>query len=174
MIPITSITPNAGGGWSFTWPSQGASFYRIVLWGVELDTTTFTTWTYNGSEYGSFPPPLEIAYEDQEVLSEEFLPYLIIQWYGESQVSYYLVQQLISGTWQTITQVVESGQWVYSFQSPTLTDEQTYSYQVIAVDSVGNQSTPQQYVRYVVCPPLPPDGSISVGYGSGNIIIQAS
>jgi hypothetical protein len=171
MITFTNITRNAGGTWTFSWDSTGADFYRVVLSGVEIARITTTTYTWGLQTSSLFPPALEVAEEDEQTLTEKFQPYLLLQWYGEPEVQQYLVQQLVGSDWQTVKTLQEVGSWVYSYRSPTLPDETTCNYRVIAEDRLGNQSDPREFLRYVVRPPDPPDGKVRAVYESGNITI---
>lgn len=173
-IPITSVVQNSNQSWTFTWANSGQAYSRVVLWGIQLLKTTNFTYTWSGFEYTTYPPPLEIAYEDQQVLSEQFLPYLVMQWYGEQTAATYVVQENLAGTWTTIQTLLETGQWIYTFITPILTDETTYSYRVIALDDVGDESVPRGYNIYVVCPPLPTDGKVMVSYNQGTTSIVVS
>lgn len=173
LIPITNIVLNADGTWTFTWANVGAAFYRVVLWGIQIARLNGTTYTWTGREYSTYPPPLEIAFQDQKVISETYLPYLIIQWYGDPSAQGYLVQQKSGNNWTTISTPQEVGSWVYTYQTVILKDENTYVYRVIALDQYGNQSTPRQYIRYVVCPPALAETSFKVQYNNPNVQIVA-
>jgi hypothetical protein len=172
MIPFSTIVQNTNKSWVFTWPSQGAAFYRVILWGKQIGKTTGLTFTWIGQDYTTVPPPLEIAYENQPVQSELFSPILTVQWYGIGNAKQYNVQQLSGAVWNTIATIQESGQWVYTWTTPILLDGTVYSYRVFAVDSAGNQSVPRTYQRQVVTNPTPPDKVVQVGYTNPNIIVS--
>lgn len=175
-IAITSITVNRLGNWTFSWAFLPLTTYRVVLYGTLLATSSVATYTYTGNDYPNFPPPIEVTISPDLALSELFSPLMYLQWYGEPAVDHYDIEQsLDSGvTWNLIDTIQESGQWIYTYQTTVQVDEQTYFYQVTAVDSIGNRSEPQQYLRYTVTPPVPPDGSIVVGYLNPFVIISAS
>lgn len=170
MIPITSIVHNSNKTWQFAWDDDGSVFWRVILWGRELAKVTTPTYTWRGQEYITLPPPLEIATENSLVLSEQYIPYTILQWYSE-ECSEYLVQKSDDGVtgWTTIQRIQELGQWLNSYKTITQTDETTYYYRVLAVDSLGNQSPARQYTRYVVCPPRNPDATITIGYSGPSV-----
>lgn len=174
-LPIQTITQNATRSWTFTWADTGALSYRVVLSGVQLAVVTTPTYTWNGTSFLTFPPPLEITDQDTPVLSEQFQPYLIIQWYGESQAKGYTIQQSVDSgvSYNTIAVFQESGSWVYTWQTPTLKDESTYLYRVIAVDFFGNESPARHYQIYVVTPPGSPDALVKIDYTNPNIIVSA-
>lgn len=166
MIPLQTIVLNLDGSWTFAWPDEGAAFYRIVLAGQELDRTTELTWTGQDRSDSNYPPPVEIAYEEQQTLSEQFKPYLLLQWY-RVECTEYRIQRFDNPNWVTINTIQQNGNWVYSHLALSLEDGTTYEYRVVAVDEVGDESTPRGYRRKVVCPPPPPDGDVLVGYNAG-------
>lgn len=170
-IAITSVTQKADKSWVFTWDDAGAAYYRVVLWGVQLEQTAATDYTWHGQEYKEFPPPVEIAYEGQKVLSEQFLPYLVVQWYREDGVRSYEVQKKVGTSWVKVKAVEESGEWVYTYRSVILEDRHLYEYRVVTVDVYGNQSEPQEYRRFVVTPPVPVDDRVKVNYSDGNVMV---
>ena len=171
MIPIQSITVGpSSGSWVFTWANLSTT-YRVVLWGNTLATITTPTYIWNGQYYTSFPPPLEIVLQGEEALSEQFSPYLVMQWYGEPTCATYQIQKYVGTVWQTVANQTEVGQWVYTYQSPVLADETIYKYRVLAQDNLGNSSTPQIYQKYIVTPPAPPDPTLSITYAGGSIEI---
>jgi len=178
-IAIQNIVKNANGSWTFIWADIGASYYRAVLWGLEQKQVNpqngFASFTWNKQEYKKFPPPIEIAFEDQQVLSELYVPYLILQWYSDPLASKYQIQQSTDNgaTWTVIATLTQAGAWVYSYQTVILIDEVAYKYRVIAIDSIGNQSVARNFVRYVVCPPAPPDPKIKIAYTKPNVVITA-
>jgi hypothetical protein len=172
-IAIQTITLNPDRSWTFTWNSTGASYYRAVLYGTQLAKVTSTSYTWKGQGYALFPPPVEIVAQGYQALSECFIPFTIIQWYGQT-CSSYQIQQLVNGSWQIVDVLSEVGLWIYTYQTIIQSNETQYSYQVVAVDSVGNTSTPVQFVRYVVCPPTTPDGLVTVSYLKPNLVITGS
>ena len=175
MIAIQSIILNSDGSWTFSWNSDGSTNYVVTLWGTVLQTGSSLTYTWSGSqEYISFPPPLEISSTNNPyVLSNDYTPFLVLQWYGEG-VDHYDIQQYDGTVWNTIQTFQDTGSWIFTYITSVLTDQMTYLFQVIAVDSVGNQSTPRQYQRYVVCPPVPPDGDVVISYTNPNVVISAA
>lgn len=157
---------NADQSWTFSWTDTGASFYQIVLSGKEIAVVVGLTWTYQSIGFQSYPPPIEIAQENQLALSEAYKPYVLIQWYRED-CSYYKVQKNTADGWITVSTLQESGSWVYSYVSQTLEDETTHEFRVIAVDETAGESEPRLYRISMVRPPDSPDGKIDVTYGSG-------
>lgn len=168
-IPILNYVLQASGSWLVTWQNVGAAFYRVVLFGLELAKVTGTSWVYSGN-YASFPPPLEITSGNALALSEQFPPYVIIQWYGQD-TDFYQVSQYIASAWVPQQVFREVGLWIYTYVSGSQPDEITQQWQVSALDSLGNPSTPLSFSQYVVTPPASPDGAVSIGYNSGNLVI---
>lgn len=165
MIQIQTIAKNANGSWTFTWLGSGS--FRVVLQGILLATVPSNSYTWTGQS--KVPPPLEVVAIGSLALSEQYRPYLIIQWYGES-ADVYLVQRNDSGHWNTILTVQEVGQWVYTFQTTTLLDETIYQYRVISQDKIGNQAPARGYKALIVCPPAPPN--VKIGYTNPNVSVS--
>lgn len=170
-IPITSIVLNANNSWTFSWTSTGALQYRVILYGRLIATVTTTSYVWLDNFYTEFPPPLEIS-DQTSVESELFQPYFIIQWYGIPACRKYIIQYLNGSTWQQIVMLTETGQWLYTYQTGTLIDGNTYQLRVIAVDSLGNQSIPQQFKKLIVTPPVTPDGVVVISYMNPNLVIS--
>lgn len=170
-IPIIGWTLTPGGSWSLSWGDAGAAYYRIVLYGRQLGQTAGLSYTYAGGSSSKFPPPLEVSFEDELVASEEFKPYVQIQWWGNPAAASYLVQLFSGGSWQTVQKIQQSGQSVYTYQSPTLVDGQVAQFQVVATDNYGNQSTPIVFNCFIVAPPPPPDQQVVIGYGGGSLVV---
>lgn len=180
MIPITSIVKNPTGSWTFFWNSTSPTggIWRVVLWGKEIARINNVypgalSYIYNSQDYRTFPPPLEIVTGQEFSLSEQFLPFLVVQWYKDDGAKKYLVQKKVGLTWSTVSTIQDDGSWVFTYNSPLLTDEKTYDYRVISVDSVDNKAPARNYERYVVCPPQPPDSKTKVNYSIPNIIVAA-
>jgi hypothetical protein len=168
----TTIARNADASWTFSWtPVPGAQRYRVVLWGRQLNVQQSTGYTYQGLGFLSFPPPLEVVVSTDLALSEVHQPFMVVQWYGQACQGY-----LVEQGGQIVKEVVEDGSWVYTYQSPVLTDETSYTYNVLAEDAVGNLSPAVAYTQYIICPPVPPDGQVKVTYDtiSGDAIIIAA
>lgn len=174
MILFTSIIQNSDKSWTFVWNTiPGVPYWRVILYGNQLAKITVNTYTASIPNYINFPPPIEVAQGDILTLSETYQPYIILQWYGEV-CFFYLIQQYLNSSWTTIARVVESGQWIHTFQTAILPDEMASTFRIIAVDSLGNQSAPREFINYVVRPPNPPDGSLELSYSGGNVVISAA
>jgi hypothetical protein len=166
---------NPDGTWTFSWTSTGAPSYNIVLNGLLLNNTAGNTYTWAGTAYQTSPPPLEIVplVTGRELaLSQRWKPYLIMQWYGEPAAAGYTVQFFSGGQWVNVITISETGQWLYTYQTPMLTDETTYQFRVFAFDQYGNQSVARTFTRYVVTPPAPP--AVAIGYNPLGSMITVS
>lgn len=148
-----------GSGWKFEWPSTGATYYRIVLRGQVLavvpnDTNGMLSYSYAGVGFVAYPPPLEVMEEEAIAPSELNRPFITIQWYGDEDASYYIVEEYISGTWTTMFETAEAGAAFYSWSSPILVDESTHTYRVTAYNTIDQASTPIEFdISPVVTPP---------------------
>lgn len=170
-VQFTSITKNADRSWRFEWSGTGT--WRVVLYGVELTTTTGNFYTWTGPGFTAFPPPVEVVPQGETSLTERFKPYVLIQWYRDDGAARYLVQRSPDGSssWATVATVQEAGLWVYSYRSPVL-DDGTHAYwQVIAESPIGNQSMARKFDALIVTPPRPVDASVEVGYSAGEVVV---
>ncbi len=169
-LPILSITKNAAGGWDFSWAATTPP-YRIVLCGVELAIVSTNSYTWSGGGFASYPPPIEVV-DVGLALSEQFQPFLIMQWYGDESITSYTIQQSSDEVnWTTIQQIQEGGDWVYSYQTTVLIDGNTYYYRVFGTDFVGNQTPAREFIKYIVAPPPPPDPKLLITYSTPNVVI---
>lgn len=174
-VVFTSIVKNADRSWTFTWSGSGT--WRVVLYGVEIDTVTTNSYRWNAdSVFTDYPPPLEVVVSTEEALSEQHRPYVILQWYREEDTARYLIQKSDDGVtnWTTIYTLAESGQWVYSYHSPILDDGTTHHWRVVAESAIGNQSPAQDYNAVIVTPPRPVDSEIVIEYSAGNVVVRGA
>ena len=170
-VPIVSVAQNADLSWTFSWTAvAGVSHYRIILWGRETDRTTVTTYTYPGNDYQFNPPPLEIVAGDAKTLSELYRPFAQLQWYDET-CRVFNVYQFDGTNWNLVRSLPEGG-WVYTFDTGTLVDETSYQFGVTAQDRIGQESGREEYDFLIVCPPVPPDGTIVLSYVQAGHQIQ--
>lgn len=175
MIAFTGITLNADGSWAFTWANDSAAYWRVVLAGAVIASNLTTpSYTWIGPGYPEFPPPLEVVDTTNLALSEQYSSIFTLQWYAVPNAAYYQVQQYTGGVWNTIATISDLSQWVYTYSTPVLVDGTTYQLRVAACDALGDQGTPRQYTRLVVCPPATPDGHTATTYVGSNIVIVTS
>lgn len=160
-LTFTSITQQLDQTWIFKWTATNATKYRIVLYGSELATITDTTYVPKIQGYSSFPPPIEVMENDDLALSEQFPPYLIIQWYGEP-CDYYIVEELVGTTWNVKKTINEIGSSVYSITTPILVDGSNHIYGIQAVSN-GLVSSVQRFMINVIASPII-DPAIEIGY----------
>lgn len=171
-VPFTSIVQQGDTTWTFSWATTSAVSYRIVLFGQQIDTTTTNSYNFSFPGYEKYPPPLEIMADNQVALSEQFQPFLTMQWYGET-CDYFSVSEFVSSVWNMVNTVMENGTTVYTVQTPLLNDGETHQYGIAAVTNEV-PSTMQQYLITVVTPPDWVDGSVSFSYSGGNLIVSAA
>lgn len=172
-LPIISIAQNADQSWTFSWSAvAGAPYYRVVLWGKQIAQINTLSYTFSGSGYPQNPPPLEIAAGSAKTLSETFQPFAQLQWYAET-CSYFNVYDFDGTNWDVVQTINFGNSWVFTFDTGTLVDITNYRYGVTAVDTLGNESSREEYDLYIVCPPAPPDSGIVISYtGSGSHQVQ--
>lgn len=174
-ILLYIILLGGNGGWLFQWPSTGDIYYRIVLQGEQIDSvlddgTGMQSYTFTGAGFITYPPPLEIVPGSAgQSPSEINKPFLLIQWYGESDATTYQVQENIGGDWFTWFQITEVGAQVYSWQAPLLDDLTLHNYRVIAFNSIGQEGTPVSFNIFVVTPPAFVDFNYNVTYTGSQI-----
>ncbi len=159
-----------GSGWTVSWPDAGADYYRVVLWGEELARVVGTSYRWDGQ---GVPPPLEVVPAGDLALSEVYSPRPPIQWYAGDAESW-TVQELL-GSWRPVATLRPGGLWFTGYRTPRLVDGSSHSYRVFALNGYGNASPAETYSVLVVCPPEPPDGTITVSYdeGSGSVVVEA-
>lgn len=172
MIQFTNIVRNADQSWTFTWTADGTTTYRVVLLGSLLGTTLAGTYTVSGTQWPKIPPPLEVT---TGVLAQtELYPsYVLIQWYHEAGISAYQVQVLVAGVWQTLQTIPDTGNWLYTYNTRELPDDTAYSYRVIAIDVLGNLSSPTAYSGSMIRVPDTTDGTLVFAYSAGTLTIGA-
>lgn len=177
-LPFTSITFDSDISWSFTWADTGATLYRVVLNGVFLDRVTTNSYISTIPGYETYPPPIEVVEDGSLALSEMHPPYIIIQWYGGTALAaFYDVREwnAVTSEWDSRAQIIPTPlKTVYTIQSPRLDDETTYLYEVVAVDSIDQESTGVEYAIDVVCPPKFDETSVLLDYAAGTLTISAA
>lgn len=170
-IQFTSCVFQENGSWLFEWDAVGgATEYRIILEGNEIDSVEDPEYTFTGPMRpgwaGDYPPPLEVMVDDNLAPSEINKPFLLVQWYQEdgADAEYYSFDEYLSGSWSNRIIQDENGSWVYSIQTPTLADETLFIYRVIGYGSIQQPTDAQGYRIFVVRPPTFADTSIEVSY----------
>lgn len=181
MITIQSIAVTSAKQWQFTWTNTSAAYYRIVLNGVQIDEVQpdisgTTTYTSNQVGYEVYPPPLEIMEATEVAPSENNQPFLSMQWYGEGVgvVDHYLVYEFVASQWIQRAYINEVGSFIYTCTTPVLADEVAFTYKVVAVGIVQQQSTELDFTINVIRPPDSPEGTVVIGWNSGTTSVVVS
>lgn len=173
MIPFTSIQRDSQDQWVFTWASTGAAYYRVILHGVQVDRVTDPTYTYGFDDYDEYPPPLEVVEEDDLALSEQHVPFLVMQWY-RVDCAQYMIEEWDDPDWVERYYVAETGAAVYTLATPALPDGTFGVYRVIPMGTLEDEGEELEYNITVVCPPPDPTPELLFAYdgGSGDLTIS--
>jgi hypothetical protein len=171
-LQFTSITPTSDRTWTFAWADTGADSYRLVLYGIELAVTSELTYEFDGIGFTLYPPPIELVEGGDSAESESFRPYMLIQWYQEDYADSYTVEEYDGANWNPVKGIDEAGEWVYSYTTQTLEDDSEERLRVTASDILGNPGPSKGYTDKVLCNPATPDGTTTVSYSAGNIVVD--
>lgn len=183
MATITAITKDGKQSWKYTWTGTDPyDVYRADLGLIELTQTDLEEITLTGYSTLSNtnlalddeePPPLEII-DSADTSTPECLtypPFSVLQWRGNADASYYIVQQYVGSTWTTYGEpTVENGAGYYKVSTGPLADVTTHNWRVLPVDSEGNQGDPVTFEIFMVRNPAPP--RITCTYSSPNIVVS--
>lgn len=156
VLSITLLP--SGEGWRFQWQSIGDPYYRIVLFGEQLDAVKDNggtlTYDYIGIGFDLYPPPLEVVGSSAGLAASELnKPYLTIQWYANQAASYYEVQEYIDSDWSPVFRIAEIGTQVYTWVSLLLDDESDHQYRVVAFNELDQASSGLEFnITPVVTP----------------------
>lgn len=182
-LQFTNIQARPNGAWLFTWADTGALFYRVVLFGRVLnDAVIGTQYLYNQAipmDYEKYPPPIEVVTNTDTALSEQFKPFILLQWYGYRDnipVSYYMLQQYTSGKWLEGNKIADNGSYIYSITTPVLSDATTYNFRILAVGPNGQISCALPYQVTMVCCPRLVEPSIEQTYDDDaqSVVVSAA
>jgi hypothetical protein len=172
MIQFTSIVQNSNKSWTFTWADAGVASYRVVLDGILLAVPVELSYTTELFGYEDYPPELEVVKVGELALSEQYSPYVYLQWYYEPCVCF-VVKQLVGASWVQVARIMNNeALWVYTWRTRKLTDDTDYQFRIYAVDMLGNESVPRQWKFHSECPPKFDQNSIAVTYSGGNVIVS--
>ena len=98
MIPFSTITLSADGGWYFTWAS-GHGTVDLVLWGQVIETTSGTEYTHDGAYSDpNTPPPLEVIPTGTVSEGAYNIPHMVLQWY-RVECNYYDIERWAGSEW---------------------------------------------------------------------------
>jgi hypothetical protein len=177
---FTSIEKVGSATYEYKWSGTGP--FRIVNKGEIIEDEYANNSIKIQSDDSLEPEPIEVL-DAAEVTagttaeSQDNSPRAILQWRGNRDANYYLVQQLVTAVWTTRrTIAVEAGsefQGYYSFESDALDDGDAEQWRVIAVDDQSGQSQPLLFTFTVVAIPDPPSISLSYSDGTGLLTIAA-
>jgi hypothetical protein len=172
MIPFTAIE-YADGMWTYSW-ATGLGEVRVVLWGVELATTTESSYTYTSALYNSdtLAPPIEVVLAGTTLaLSEQNLCFLQLQWYRE-ECDHYDVEYYNGTSWVSQGSIADDATvFIFTYSTPLLVDMAESRWRVTAVAATKRESSPLVFQYMIVRPPNPPamptvtcdGGTLSVG-----------
>lgn len=164
---VTRLDP---GSWRFTWP-VGTPPYGVWYASRLLATVATETYDYDKGDHEDTPPGLEIVNAGDVAKNSLHMAYMLLQWRGNQNADFYIVEQYISGVWTVVATVPEDARGYYRWRSPALDDVTTYQFRVSATDVVGNMGTAITFTTEVCRVPAPP--RVVVTLSGGNIVVSA-
>jgi hypothetical protein len=175
-MPLTP-TATRTGTYAVRYDWTGTAPFDVWQDGIRvLSGTTLTTYTAQTTDGTSNPlPAVEITDVTDTALaeSERFSPRVKFQWRGQSDASYYRIQQYLDSEWTSIGMVKENGTGYYSWESTAQTDGSSAQFRVVPYDTRGYDGLPLTITHAVVCNPAPPAVSYSYSAGTGLLTIAA-
>ena len=146
--------------WVYTW-ATGPGEVRVVLWGVEIDRTSDTSYTYEESLYNSatIAPPLEVvsASLGELAISEYNRPYLVLQWYRVAGAAYYEIEYWNGTSWDPQGSVPDDPDtFIFLVTTPVLEDMTETQWRVVAVADTKRESDPLTIIYFATRPPNVP------------------
>lgn len=173
-MEVWTATKQENGHWLFEWTADSGDPFDIYLNGELLDSVTGGEYEAEEDGYDTAPPPLEIVEDASGADAESLLypPYAILQWRGVTGAEAYLVEKLVDGDWVSFKTIMEQEEGYYTYQTGVLTDSESTSFRVSALDLQGNAGTPVAFSFYVVRNPAPP--SVSLEMESGGLVVDES
>lgn len=157
------------GVWVFTWTPAPAAVYEVWRNGLLLATTEEGVGTYTTDDGGptEAPPVIEVHNTaDGKADNEEYPPYALLQWRGIPECSAYKVEYFSGGGWRTVAQIREEGSGWYMYRSVALSDQETASFRVTALDIRGIGGTALPFKFTPVCNPGRPSASLLASGGT--------
>jgi len=106
--------------------------------------------------------------------SLQFSPRLRLQWRGQRDAAYYLIQRYDGSAWETRQIAVETGRGYYRFSTTAEADGATVQWRVVAEDAEGNQGEVAGLTRMVVCNPVAAAVVGTYDDGTGDLTIAAA
>lgn len=172
IIPTATRT----GSYSVKYDWAGTAPFDVWQDGVKiLNQTTATTYTAQTTDGTTNPlPAVEVLDStDTEVAqSKQFSPLVKFQWRGQSDASYYQVQQYVDAEWTAKAMVKENGTGYYSYESIPLTDDTTAEFRVVPYDIRGYAGLPLPITHTIVRNPPPP--AVAYAYSAGTGLLTVS
>ena len=161
---------------SFEYGWSGCSPYNVYMHGdVFLAETTETTQiVYSDDAYE--PPIIEVldATEDASCAwSVKNSSIFQVHWRGNADMAYYVVEQYSASVWTPKRIMQELGEGYYTAGTQALADATTHTWQVLQVDSEGNESPNAGMAALMVCNPDAPSVSLSYASSTGNVTVAA-
>lgn len=171
-LPFTSIVREPDASWTYTWDETGAATFRVILRGVQIATVINSVFNYSTLGPPTEPPPLEVVEINQLAESEVYQPRFTVQWYATDDASRYVVQRKSGSSWVGVANVIESGQWVYTYVSPPLEAGVRAEFRVVTISNTDDTSEPRLYARLLACNPEPPN--VRISYTNPNVVVGAA
>ena len=176
-MPIIPTATRAG-SYSVRYDWTGTAPFDVWLDGVKvLDGTELLTYTAQNIDASTNPlPAVEItdATDTETAQSEQYSPRVRMQWRGQSDADYYVVEQNIDAAWTALAMVRENGSGYYNFESTAQTDDTTAEFRVIPYDSRGYDGLPLYITHSVICNPAPPAVSYTYSAGTGDLTVAGA
>lgn len=169
-----SVALQKDGSWLFSWEA-GTPPYQIWLNGVLIASPTTNSYVFALPGYETLPPDLEILNAGDFSDSENYPPFVLLQWRGVQGCAGYVVQQatgLSANPWANVGWRREDRSGYYQWQSQALPDDAIAEFRVLPVDLAGNQGTEIDFTLTVVRTPPHPSVALSIN-SSGAIVVSA-
>ena len=93
-----------------------------------------------------------------------------LQWRRSAGVSYYRIDEQVSGSWTRRAKIFEEGKWIYHWATRWLEDAADHNFRVVAVGTDGNESTAASIAVLMVRWPDVPQ--VSYSYAGGVVTIS--
>ncbi len=172
------LTPTATriGSYSVQYAWSGTAPFNVWLDGANvLQDSTLTSYRAQTTDGTTNPlPAIEVLDStDTEIAeSRRYSPLVRIQWRGQNDAAFYIIEQNISASWTPLTMVREDGSGYYSFESTAQADGSTAEFRVIPYDSRGYDGIPVYITHSVVCNPSPPAIAYDYDDGTGDLTVE--
>lgn len=172
------LTPQAvrTGTFSVRYYWSGVAPYDVWLDGVKvLAGSTLTNYAAQTTDGTTNPlPAIEVLDSTDTITAEskQYSPLVYFQWRGQSDASYYQVQQNIDAAWTPMAMIKEDGGGYYNFESTAQTDGIDAEFRVVPFDTRGYQGLPLPVTHRVTRNPAPPAVAYSYDDGTGNLTVE--